>query len=405
MNTQRFLVEFAHIASAPNGISRLKDLVLQLAISGRLVEPSAFGTSVAEELATASKLRAAYEGKYDIRPAHHSVVASEPFAIPSHWQWITLEQLSLYIQRGKGPRYAHDGEAYVVSQKCVQWHGFNLKPARHVADEYLGAYGHERFLCHGDVLWNSTGTGTAGRAAIFQDKTGVRAVADSHVTVIRLANSIPRYVWCVIASPWVQARIQPTHPQSLVSGSTQQVELATSTARGLPIPCPPIEEQARIVAKVDELMALCDTLQAQQQRRRELQNVLRRSTLQSVTDASSPQQLQTSWERLSKRLELLFNTPDDVVDLKGMILDLAVSGRLLAPTMQARSTGKALLEEIETARTTWVKSCAGREKDEAASMLKKLRTHQIVVPDSPIPGHWALGLASSGVPGSRRLPQ
>src|SRR5205085_9273430 len=111
-----------------------------------------------------------------------------------------------------------------------------------------------------DLLWNSTGTGTAGRIAIYEEQEGVKAVADSHVTVILLANFQPRYLWCVIASPWVQARIEPTHPNSLVSGTTQQVELATSTAKTLPIPCPPVEEQSRIVAKVDELMALCDKL-------------------------------------------------------------------------------------------------------------------------------------------------
>jgi type I restriction enzyme S subunit len=208
----------------------------------------------------------------------------------------------------------------------VQWTGFDLASSRFVADDSLDDYGKERFLCEGDLLWNSTGTGTAGRVAIYETDESVTAVADSHVTVVRLASCSPRYLWCVIASPWVQARIAPSHPDSLVSGTTQQVELNTSTARALPIPLPPFEEQSRIVAKVDELMTLCDTLEGQQQVRRKIQNNLRQSALQAVASAASPHELQSTWARLAYSFVKLFHTPDDVADLRNLILDLAANG-------------------------------------------------------------------------------
>lgn len=240
MDAQQFLAEFGHIANAPGGMGKLRELIIQLAISGRLVERVEAEAPVALVFAEAARRRADYENEHDLRPSRmHSPLHSQPFQIPHHWEWTRLEQMCLYVQRGKGPRYVDKSSTQVISQKCVQWLGFDLSSARWVADDSLDSYGKERYLCAGDLLWNSTGTGTAGRVAIYQAEETVSAVADSHVTVIRLANCSPRYLWCVIASPWVQSRIEPSHPESLVSGTTQQVELNTSTVRGLPIPIPP----------------------------------------------------------------------------------------------------------------------------------------------------------------------
>jgi type I restriction enzyme S subunit len=329
MDARQFLAEFGHIANAPGGIGKLRELVIQLAISGRLVERIESEATASQEIEAAAELRRAYEEELDLRATRmHPPLHSKPFSVPDHWLWTRLEQICLYIQRGKGPKYVDRSSTHVISQKSVQWSGFDLSSARFVADDSLGSYGKERFLCAGDLLWNSTGTGTAGRVAIYQPDESITAVADSHVTVVRLASCSPRYLWCVIASPWVQSRIEPSHPDSLVSGTTQQVELNTSTARALPIPLPPIQEQSRIVAKVDELMALCDKLEAQQQARRKLQNNLRQSTLQAVARATSPHELQTTWTRLADNFGRLFHAPEDVADLRQLAMELAVRGFL-----------------------------------------------------------------------------
>lgn len=99
----------------------------------------------------------------------------------------------------------------------------------------------------------------------------------------------------------------------------------------LPAALPPVEEQSRIVAKVDELMALCDKLETQQKDRRKLQNKLRQSTLQAVAAATSPHELQTTWTRLADNFVQLFHAPNDVADLRNLILDLAATGFLSEP--------------------------------------------------------------------------
>lgn len=331
MDAQQFLAEFGHIANAPNGIIKLRELVLQLAISGRLVDKSELSQPVEDTIKEANDIREDYKEALKLRSTRIQPSLSKiPFIIPDHWKWERLERLCKYIQRGKGPKYVDKSSTYVVSQKCIQWSGFDLSPARHVSDASLKKYGKERYLCDGDLLWNSTGTGTAGRVAIYSATEQKSAVADSHVTVIRLANCSPRYFWCVIASPWVQLRIKPSHPDSLVSGTTQQVELNTTTVRALPIPLPPLEEQSRIVAKVDDLMALCDQLEAQQQKRRTLQNHLRQATLQAVAASQSPHELQASWQRLQTNFGQLFSAPEDVDDATAEIKNLAVRGLLSA---------------------------------------------------------------------------
>jgi len=380
MDTRQFLAEFGHIAKAPDGISRLRELVLQLAISGRLTARIETDTPVDETLATLEVDRAAYESKFKLRATRpQPPLDTSAFAIPDHWKWVRLEQLALYIQRGKGPKYAERGAVAVVSQKCVQWSGFDIALARHIDDDSVEAYGKERFLLDGDLLWNSTGTGTAGRVAIVQGVAESQAVADSHVTVVRLASAHHRYVWCVIASPWVQVRIHPAHPDSLVSGTTQQVELATSTVRALAVPCPPVEEQARIVAKVQELMALCDQLEQQQQDLRKLRKALRQSTLETLASALNPNELRTSCQRLQANFGYLFSEPADVDDVVAELKNLAVRGVLVEAGRSVADLA-GITADCSALRSMYI----------ATGLMRRQKSVDMAESDMSYPRNWAV---------------
>ena len=380
MDAQQFLAEFGHIANAPGGVGKLRELVIQFAISGRLVKRIETEATALQAVEAAAELRRAYEEELELRTSRmHPPLDSIPFPVPDHWQWTRLEQLCLYIQRGKGPKYVEKSSTHVVSQKCIQWSGFDLSSARFVADDSLSTYGKERFLCEDDLLWNSTGTGTAGRVAIYQSGENIKAVADSHVTVVRLANCSPRYLWCVIASPWVQSRIEPSHPDSLVSGTTQQVELNTSTARALPIPLPPLEEQSRIVVKVDELMALCDKLEAQQKARRKIQNNLRQSALQTVASATSPHELQTTWARLADNFGRLFYAPEDVDDIVAELKSLAVRG-LLAEASVTSPDLSGIKSDCSQLRGQYITD----------GLMRRQKLLGMAECETTYPDHWAL---------------
>jgi type I restriction enzyme, S subunit len=173
------------------------------------------------------------------------------YAIPPGWCWTSVEELTSYVQRGKSPKYAEQSGLPVVNQKCVRWDGVEAEHLKFVDPSQWDAWAPERTLRDGDILWNSTGTGTIGRAAIYRPIDGYRrVVADSHVTILRLRIGLPEYLHAWIRSPLTQGRIE-----EMQSGSTNQVELGRTEVLRTRVPTAPLNEQRRIVAKLEALQA------------------------------------------------------------------------------------------------------------------------------------------------------
>lgn len=315
-------------AGAPNGIKKLRELILELAVRGKLVpqdpndEPAgALLKRVAEE-----KLRLVAEGKIKKQKTLEEIATDEsPFVLPAGWEWTRLGNVSAYIQRGKGPAYVDQSDFRVVSQKCVRWTGLDLQPARFIEPESLVKYEPIRFLRSGDILWNSTGTGTIGRACIVENcSEDEQLVADSHVTVVRPTTISPVFLWRWIQSPSVQRELEGN-----ASGTTNQIELNTSTVISHLTPIPPLAEQHRIVAKVDELMALCDRLEGQQADAESAHAQLAQALLGSLTQATDAEDFAASWQRLAEHFHTLFTTEPSIDALKQTLLQLAVMGKLV----------------------------------------------------------------------------
>ena len=251
--------------------------ILQEAIQGRLVpqDDSDEPSSVLLQRIRKEKLRLVKEGKLKKKDVVDSVIFKGddnkyyendgkivvciddeiPFEIPSSWQWVRLEHICSYIQRGKSPKYSPIKQYPVVAQKCNQWTGFTIEKAQFIDPTTIESYTQERFLEDGDLMWNSTGLGTLGRMAIYWEKLNPYkvAVADSHVTVIRPLKSfvIPQYLYSYFSSYTVQSVIEDK-----ADGSTKQKELATNTVKRYLVPFPPLAEQMRIVEKIKEVTSI-----------------------------------------------------------------------------------------------------------------------------------------------------
>lgn len=265
-NWARIANHFDTLITTDYAVEQLKQTILQLAVMGKLVpqDPNDEPASELLKRIAAEKEQLVKDKKIKKQKALPEITNEDkPFELPEGWELARFKDIATYIQRGKGPKYAESGSVQVISQKCIQWTGFDLERARYIEDSSLENYQEERFLRSKDLLWNSTGTGTVGRINILDNIPEKTLVADSHVTVIRSIMMNVGFLQTYISAPGVQSRIEPRHEKALVSGSTKQVELNTSSVNSLPIPIPSIEEQHRIVAKVDELMTLCDQLKAQ----------------------------------------------------------------------------------------------------------------------------------------------
>ena len=243
----------------------MKKSILQMAVQGKLVEQRAEEGTAKELLKNikAEKEKLIKEGKIKKSKPLPAITEDEiPFEIPSSWEWVRLNDICVYLQRGKSPKYSDIKKIPVIAQKCNQWEGFQLEKAQFIDPDTLEKYADERLLQNKDILINSTGLGTVGRNQIYpasENPYGI-AVADSHVTVVRLNNKaiLPEYFFHYWRNPSVQLIVEDQ-----TSGSTKQKELALATIQSYIVPLPPLAEQHRIVAKIEELLPYCDKLTKQ----------------------------------------------------------------------------------------------------------------------------------------------
>ena len=244
------------------------------------------------------------------------------FGVPPNWRWTRLGNITSYIQRGKSPKYAASEGALVVSQKCVQWTGLDLTVAKQVTSVSLADYEPIRFLREGDLLWNSTGTGTIGRV-IRLVQPPKKLVCDSHVTVVRCLEVDPEYVRIWLRSDHVYGQVEDR-----AAGSTNQVELTGQMAVNQIVPLPPLAEQRRIVAKVDELMALCDRLEATRAAREATRDRLAAASLARL-NVPDPENFHSDARFALDALPALTTRPDQIKQFRQTILNLAMRGKLV----------------------------------------------------------------------------
>ncbi|EMO2079080.1 restriction endonuclease subunit S [Citrobacter freundii] len=314
------------------GIKKLRELILELAVRGKLVpqDPNDEPASVLLERITAEKAELVKQGKIKKqKPLPEISEEEKPFELPAGWEWVRLNDVAEYIQRGKGPKYSEHGHVRVVSQKCVQWNGFKLEQSRWITDESVAAYTEERFLKDGDVLWNSTGAGgTAGRV-IYLPAVTEKLVVDSHVTLIRTIKKNGQFICNYISTYGIQQRFDPKHPNTLLSGTTNQAELNASVVTSFMTPFPPQKEQERINNKVAELMSLCDQLEQHSLASLDAHQQLVETLLTTLTDSQNADELAENWVRISEHFDTLFTTEASIDALKQTILQLAVMGKLV----------------------------------------------------------------------------
>jgi type I restriction enzyme, S subunit len=244
-------------------LQKLRQRLLQEAIEGKLTagwraaHPDVEPASELLERIQAEKERLIAERKIRKQKALPPINADEiPFDLPQGWEWAKMGDLGI-VTRGKGPKYDETGKSLILNQKCVRWFHVDIQHAKKVSDSWFNSISKNFQTVKDDVLVNSTGEGTIGRAAIV-DTNSQGFLFDSHL--LRFQTSLNSF--------FVTLFVNSFHGQTQIDNlkgakTTKQTELGVNNFSNLVICAPPLTEQKAIVAKVEKLLALCDQLESE----------------------------------------------------------------------------------------------------------------------------------------------
>ena len=230
-------------------IKQTKSKILNLAIHGKLV-PQDLNDEPAIELLKR------------INPDFTPCDNEHDKKLPQNWCLCRLKELCTFLSRGKSPKYSDADKTYpVFAQKCnLKEGGISLEQARFLDPSTICKWSEVYKLRTGDILINSTGTGTVGRTRLFHESYLGQypfVVPDSHISVVRATvGIIPQYLYAYISSNKIQQYMEEN-----LAGSTNQKELYIGILEQMEIFVPPFLEQQRIIQKIEELFSVLDDIQ------------------------------------------------------------------------------------------------------------------------------------------------
>ena len=308
---------FNLLATAPDGIKRLRELILSLAVQGKLVpqDPNDEPASELLKKIRAEKQLLIAEGKIKKDKPLPAIGDDEkPFALPVGWEWArfgTLFSLE-YGDALPADKRSNTGEYPVYGSNGV-----------------VGSHD-DAFIKHPCIVVGRKGSAGALNLCLLKGCV-VTDVAYYCIPPIGID---------------LQFAFKMFHTLNLdILGKGIKPGLNRNEAYNLVVPVPPLAEQSRIVAKVEELMALCDALEARGQLEAEQHARLTATLFDALTASESAHQLQENWARLAASFDLVLDRPQAVDALEQTILQLAVRG-LLVPQDPADEPASELLKQI-----------------------------------------------------------
>lgn len=329
MTPKELIDAFEVLANAQDGISGLRRLVLQLAIQGRLVpqDPNEKPAEVLLQENSSRKMRLirADQIKKPKEPPPIDVSAV-PFEVPAGWEWVRLGDVA-FVAMGNSP----PGDSYNETEEGVPL----VNGPVEFSPPHFGPTVRSKFTtsptqmcCARDLLVCVRGA-TTGRTNI----AAFDACIGRGVALVRAFE----------AQPYTNLFMWHIGQELLAAGKgTTFPSISYADLAGKPFPCPPLEEQRRIVARVDEVMSLLDKLEAAQASREATRQAMRDAVLSALRDADDPEALHEGWTRIANHMDCLFNDPSDITPLRQAVLQLAVRGRLVPQDAKEEPASKLL---------------------------------------------------------------
>ena len=233
---------------------KLRELILQLAVRGQLV-PREQGKIHHPPSFCKAELRRASEESAGCEGSKEGARTEGPYELPEGWRWTTLAQAGKVNPRNEAADDLEVGFApmAVISDR----YGVAPKYEHRFWRDVKKGFTH---FAEGDVgVAKITPCFENGKSAVFRNVPGGIGAGTTELHVFRPNREtvIPDYVWVFLKSPDFR-----TGGEAVMTGSAGQKRVPSDYFAKTPFPLPPLAEQKRIVIKVNELMALCDTLEA-----------------------------------------------------------------------------------------------------------------------------------------------
>ena len=367
MKLETFFKHFDLLAEAPNGVQKLRELILDLAVRGKLVPQDANDepAAVLLERIKKEKQRLVKEGKVRKSKVLPPITLGETlYKIPNNWQWTKLGQCIELVSGqhlNASEQNNHEiGIPYLtgasdfgkVYPKITRW----TTQAKAVTIK-------------NDILLSVKGT--VGKSNILDlEQAGI----GRQIMALRpiLINYQYLYLFCLSASE----KFYSLGVGIAIPGISRDDVLQ------FVIPLPPLNEQKRIVTKVDELMKLCDELEARQKKKQETRILINNAALNKLLTADTPETFTKNWQRIGDNFDILYSAPENIGKLRQAILQLAVMGKLV-PQNANDEPAAVLLERIKKEKERLVKE--GKVKKEKS--LPAIKDDEIPF-DLPIGWEW-----------------
>jgi type I restriction enzyme, S subunit len=340
MNAESLLANYHEIADAPDAIARLRRFILDLAVRGKLVPQDPKDEPASELLKRIGKEKARLAKGGEIKQGKPlSPIRKDelPFGLPQQWAWARLGNLIHLVsgQHLQPPEYSEDPKAglpYITGPSDFGPEGLQITRFARVR---------KAVALKGQLLLTVKGSGIG--------KTTICDIPE--VAISRQLMALTAIVWDRGFLDLVTHRLAEElqgQARSLIPGiSREDVE-------NFVFPLAPLAEQRRIVAKIDELMALCDRLDAARGSREAVRSQLAAASLARLT-APNPETFQRDVRFVLNALPALTTRPDQIKHLRQTILNLAVRGKLV-PQDTADEPASELLKRIAKEKAQLVRT-------------------------------------------------
>ncbi len=328
------------------GIKKLRELILELAVRGKLVpqDPNDEPASELLKRIAVEKAELVKQGKIKKQKPLPEISEDEkPYELPEGWEWVRLGNVGV-CSTGKTPSTSvsshFNGNIPFVGPGQITQCGEITQ-----ADKFLSEDGmlNSTEANNGDIFTVCIG-GSIGKSAVVSE----RVAFNQQINSIKPVLVDSKYIYFSISTTLFIS--------SMVTASTGSATpiINRSKWESLLIPCAPVAEQHSIVAKVNELMALCDQLEQQSLISLEAHQQLVETLLATLVDSQHAEDLTENWARISQHFDTLFTTEASIDALKQTILQLAVMGKLV-PQDPNDEPASELLKRIEQEKALLVK--------------------------------------------------